>query len=543
VPNLALISLDTMRHDAIRGVSDMAWWEDWGLAEALHTPNLDRFAGECHVFRRCYATSSFTPPSHASMVTGRYVPAHGVKAFFHSLRPDVPTLAQLLSAQGYVTVAWFENECLDYCGILRGFDEVYNYHDHSWADFVARLSDLQSTFPGRVFAFIHLFDLHSPYMASLRTIGGEGAVEAYFARLDRVLRGLGYRVPQWFLRGVSRAMEKRPRSLSELTHYGERVCTNGELLAEWIMGSRGDLEFRARAYTHGISYFDEQLWPVVEADLRRAGLIADDSVTVVTADHGEAPTFIFDKYRFAHKADMVEGCLRVPLLLRCPGHPAPADLDRLASLVDIAPTVLGLLGVPTEGLRLDGEDLFAAADRDRAVFAEGEHFQQADWDKWGFRHGQEEGITSLWERAVISRGLKLVRRGDRAMLDALDTQLPPDQVQTVYRAVLGRYPTDREARTLIALIESGGATAGELAELAVEAAEEQGAATRLVSTDDLDERRNLLGHPDCADEHARLARLLDDYAAAARSLEATTAGYGAEDEEAVMHRLKELGYL
>ncbi|MBM3475784.1 MAG: hypothetical protein FJX75_21160 [Armatimonadetes bacterium] len=540
--NVVLISLDTMRHDAIRGVSDIAWWERWGLADALHTPNLDSFAGECFAFRRCYATSAFTPPGHASMVTGRYVPAHGVKAFFYSLRPDLPTLPRVLRDEGYVTVAWFENECLDYCGLLRDFDETYNYRDHTWAEFAKRLGDVQATFPGKVFAFIHLFDLHSPYMMSLRTVGREGEVEEYFGRLDRLLRELGYPVPEWFLRRLSRLMERRPRSPGDLTHYGERVCCNGELLAEWLMGEAGSLDFRAQAYTRGISYFDEQLWPVVEGDLRGAGLIGDDTLTVVTADHGEAPTYILDKRRFAHKADMVEGCLRVPLLIRAPGRAAP-DTDRLASLVDIVPTVLATLGMSVEGLELDGADLFGEPDPERTVFAEGEHFELASWDKWGFRRGREEGISTLWERAVISRGLKLVRRGDRALLAELENKQPPDQVQTIYRAILGRYPTDREARALVALLEDRAATAQELAAIAMEAVAEQGEAGRLVATDDLDECRNLLDDPTHAEEQARLTRLLDQHSAAARALEATAAGYDAEDEEAVMKRLKELGYL
>jgi len=544
MPNVVLVSLDTMRHDAIRAVSDLTWWERWGLADALRTPNLDRFAQECHVFGQCYGTSSFTPPSHASMVTGRYVPAHGVKAFFHSLRPGVPTLAGLLKDEGYVTVAWFENECLGYCGLLRDFDETYNYRDHVWDQFAARLRELQTTFPGRVFAFIHLFDLHSPYLMSLRTVGREGAVDEYFDRLAELLRELGHPVGKWFLAGVSRRMEKRPRSRADLTHYGERVCCNGEVLAEWIMGEAGDLRLRARAYTRGLSYFDEQLWPVVEGDLREAGLIGEDSITVVTSDHGEAPSYIFDRRRFAHKADMVQGCLRVPLLVRCPAGDTPGpDTEQLASLVDIVPTVLGRLGATAEAADFDGTDLFGKPDPDRAVFAEGEHFQQARWDKWGFRRGQEEGITCLWERAVISRGLKLVRRGDRALLDGLDEKTPPDQVETIYRAVVGRYPTPREAQALVDAIERGEATAREVVEIAIEAVEDQGQAERLVATTDLEETENLIGDPDHAAERERLGRLLEDYAARARALEATAAGYDAEDEEAVMQRLKELGYL
>ena len=544
MPSVVLISLDTMRHDAIRAVSDMAWWEKWGLEDALRTPNLDRFAQECHVFRRCYATSSFTPPSHASMVTGRYVSAHGAKAFFHSMRSGLPTLAGILRDYGYATVAWSENECLDYCGILRDFDETFTYRTHNWSEFAARLSSLEATFPGKVLAFIHLFDLHSPYMASLRTIGQPGEVEAYFDRLDRVLRELGHPVPQWFMRWASHLTERRPRSGAELTHYGERVCTNGELLAEWAMGSRGDIDFRARAYTHGLSYFDRELWPVIERDLRAAGLLSEDSLTVVTADHGEAPTYIFDTRRFAHKADLVEGCLRVPLLVRYPACRAKGlDTDQLCSLVDIVPTTLELLGLPAPATELDGKSLLDPPDPDRAVFAEGEHFQQAKWDKWAFRQGQEEGITALWERAVVSRGLKLVQRGDRTLLEGLETMAPPDQVEAIYRAVIGRYPTDRESRTLLGLLEGGAANAAEIAEIAVAAVEEQGEAARLVAIDDLDETPNLLSDPQYADEQARLDRLLDEYAARARAAETTGAGYEAEDEEAVMLRLRELGYL
>jgi len=478
------------------------------------------------------------------MMTGRHVSAHAARAFFHSMRAGLPTLAGILREQGYVTVAWLENECLEYCGVVRDFDETFTYQTHSWTEFASRLSDLEATFPGKVFAFIHLFDLHSPYMASLRTIGQAGEVEAYFGRLGLVLRELGYSVPKWFMRWASRLTERRPRSAAELTHHGERVCTNGELLAEWIMGSRGDIDFRARAYTHGLSYFDRELWPVIEGDLRAAGLLADDSLTVVTADHGEAPTFIFDARRFAHKADLVEGCLRVPLLVRYPAYQARVpDTDQLASLVDIVPTILGLLDASAPDAESDGTCLFDPPDPDRAVFAEGEHFQQAKWDKWAFRQGQEEGITTLWERAVISRGLKFVQRGDRVLLDSLDDKAPPAQVEAVYRGVIGRYPTDRESRTLFRLMESGAVSAQEVAEIAIEAVAEQGEAGRLIATDDLDEARNLLDDPRHADEQARLEALLADHAARARSMEATGAGYDAEDEETVMHRLKELGYI
>lgn len=541
--NVLLLSIDTMRYDAIRSVGPLWWWREWGLLDAFCTPNLDRFAAECCAFTHCYATSSFTPPSHASMMTGRYVPVHGAKAFFHTLRPGIPTLAGILAERGYVCVAWFENECLDYCGILRDFHETYNYREHTWDQFVARLGELQADHSGKVFAFVHLFDLHSPYMASLRKLGQDGEIEAYFERLHRVLAECGYNVSSRLLGWVSSVVERRHRLTDEPAHYGERVCTNGELLGEWIVGRAGQMSFRARAYAHGLSYFDTELWPAVEQSLRETNLISDDSIAVVTADHGEAPSFVFDTQRFAHKADLVEGCLRVPLLIRCPSSERAPETEQLASLVDILPTVLGLIGISTADLQLDGVDLFTEPDPERAVFADGEHFQQARWDKWGFRRGQERGVSTLWERAVISRGLKLVCRGDHALLEALERQTPPDQVETIYRAVVGRYPTERESRKLLRLIRSGVVTARELAEIALEAVEEQGFGARLIATDDLDETHNLLDDPRYAQERARLTSLLETYAAEARSLEVTKAGYAARDEEAVVSRLRELGYL
>jgi hypothetical protein len=211
--------------------------------------------------------------------------------------------------------------------------------------------------------------------------------------------------------------------------------------------------------------------------------------------------------------------------------------------VDLAPTVLALLGLPSGDGETDGTNLWGSPDPARVVFAEGEHFEQTHWDKWAFRRGQEEGRTCLKERAVISRDLKLVRRGDLALLEGLAEQPPARQVDTIYRAVIGRLVRPQEHRTLLRLLETGQATALELAEVAQESICEQGLAERLIATTDVEEQHNLIADPRYAAQRDRLAALLDAHAADARSQEATSAGYADGDEAEVMRRLGELGYV
>jgi arylsulfatase A-like enzyme len=74
-----------------------------------------------------------------------------------------------------------------------------------------------------------------------------------------------------------------------------------------------------------------------------------------------------------HGRTLHEEVLRVPLILRGPGVPAGRRLPGLASLVDVVPTALSLLGLPVPD-GLDGVDLSRHFDdgipQDRSVFGE-----------------------------------------------------------------------------------------------------------------------------------------------------------------------------
>src|SRR5688500_4577551 len=67
--NILVVTLDTTRADRIGA---------YGYEKAS-TPNLDRLAGEGFLFEDCITPSAYTLPSHSSIMTGLYPPAHGVR--------------------------------------------------------------------------------------------------------------------------------------------------------------------------------------------------------------------------------------------------------------------------------------------------------------------------------------------------------------------------------------------------------------------------------------------------------------------------------
>jgi membrane-anchored protein YejM (alkaline phosphatase superfamily) len=86
---------------------------------------------------------------------------------------------------------------------------------------------------------------------------------------------------------------------------------------------------------------DQMVGEAVEA-LRRAGRL-EDTLIIAVADHGEG--LAGDAVR-QHDNNFFDESLRVPLIIAGPGMPA-ARVDRLVSLLDVAPIVLGAVGVPT----------------------------------------------------------------------------------------------------------------------------------------------------------------------------------------------------
>ena len=130
--NVLLIVLDTVRTDALSCC---------GGPEGV-SPEIDRLASESLLFENGIAVSSWTLPTHASILTGLYPRSHGAQATkdgpgairqrknrpVTALKPAVSTLAEVLAANGYETAAFFSNYwwLRPIFGIHQGFQTFFS---------------------------------------------------------------------------------------------------------------------------------------------------------------------------------------------------------------------------------------------------------------------------------------------------------------------------------------------------------------------------------------------------------------------------------
>ncbi len=109
-----------------------------------------------------------------------------------------------------------------------------------------------------------------------------------------------------------------------------------------------------RAYYGAISYVDDNVGRLMAA--LRATNLADDTVVIVTSDHGE----MLGERGFWYKMSFFEGAARVPLIVHAPKHFAPRRVANAVSLVDMLPTLVELANDGRSGdyaAPLDGRSL------------------------------------------------------------------------------------------------------------------------------------------------------------------------------------------
>ncbi len=114
----------------------------------------------------------------------------------------------------------------------------------------------------------------------------------------------------------------------------------------------------------------DSLVGVLERELGSSGLL-DDTIVVVTGDHGEQ----FGQHgHIGHGWALYDEEVRVPLIIANPRlFPKEKKIDRIARQIDLAPTILEMLGFdPPE--QWQGQDLFAAAPDPRAYLFADYHF-------------------------------------------------------------------------------------------------------------------------------------------------------------------------
>ncbi|HJQ85550.1 MAG TPA: sulfatase, partial [Candidatus Binatia bacterium] len=310
-PNLVVIVIDTLRADRLG---------PWGSTRGL-SPFLDSVAARGVVFRRAYAQSSWTDPSVASLVTSRYQSQHGFIGFGSVLADHELTLAEVLKERGYGTAGFSANGLLSRkAGFAQGY-ETYEAHwlrrlqgpdgKVRWQNETAERINREtlawidaragSGARGPAFLYLQYVEPHTPYDPPPEL-------------LDRVLAGRPRpdlaKVQQTYFRGVV-----EPLSADELRAVED--CYDATVM---------DVDARIRELFDGLA----------------ARGFLDHAVVVITSDHGEE----FKDHGFmGHGGTLYEELIHVPLIV-LPSAPEHAEVDDIVSLVDVAPTLLAVAGIP-----------------------------------------------------------------------------------------------------------------------------------------------------------------------------------------------------
>jgi arylsulfatase A-like enzyme len=322
--NVLLITLDSVRADRLGC---------YGCARPT-TPHLDELAAHAVSFEQAFANSSFTPPTHASMLTGLYPAEHGLRHWNKSLA-DVPTAADAFAAAGYRTLAVTPLKTLLVLGLGRGFELTHSPESSQAGNQViiangdaVNGSALEALLRKRderpFFAWIHYYDAHRPY-------GRQG--------------------PEWSGRFVQ---PDRPEVGATEAWYQltpeKRAALGADAPAIQLMKDH---------YDGGLAFLDDRLGQLFSR-LQESGALKN-TIVVVVADHGE----VFDEHGpewFAHDPYLYDENVHIPLLMHLPGDAqAGRHVPDMVSQVDLLPTLLELTGVAAlPGQRLSGSS-FAPA--------------------------------------------------------------------------------------------------------------------------------------------------------------------------------------
>lgn len=375
-PNVIVILADDMREDAAGFTGN----------SLIDTPNIDELAANGTVFENAFATSAVCTPSRTTLLTGLYERRHGINFNSNSSMTNEAwsqTYPMLLKEAGYFVGYVGKNHTSlgrNEAGIIGykskvmdgSFDYWYASHKHlgfypkdrkqhaifknATADtqieiiqegmenfmspneaFQAGYNFLDSRPANKPFALLINFNVpHANGTMSMeqRETDLELYKSVYRDQIDQVLP------PKNF---VAENDVQQPKLPPEV-HNGEYITTYDYAKAVDTLKERKIREMQT------ISGIDKLLGKL-RRHLQEQG-VADNTIIVFTSDHG----LMHGEFGLRGKVFLYEPSVRIPMVIYDPRAKKVSRSDELVALVDIAPTLLELVGAPVPA-KMQGRSL------------------------------------------------------------------------------------------------------------------------------------------------------------------------------------------
>ena len=337
---MVLFLLDTLRRDRL---------DAYGF-DRKTAPQLSRLAAEGVLFEDAIAQGAWTKVSVPSILTSTYPTSNGIYELNHRMPASGVTLAEAFRNAGYATWA---SSSVQFTGrgsnlhqgveVLHEADSFPDNRGKNARDVVDRLLPwLERHKDSPFFAMIHAIDPHSdyepnrPYDTLWAAPDAKTKHEAWTEKVKPFIESD-------FMKDMGLPMR------GELERAGIAPEEFVKVELDWYDGS--------------IRGADVELGRVLEK-LEELG-IADDTLVVFLSDHGEE---FLDHGGHFHEENVYGELTNVPLAMRWPGVlPAGRVVDETVQLLDVAPTILDLAGLPVPE-RMQGQSLkplLAASGKER----------------------------------------------------------------------------------------------------------------------------------------------------------------------------------
>ncbi len=381
LPNVLIVTVDTLRADRLGA---------YGYNRNT-SPVIDRLMQEGTRFTQARTVEPLTGPALCSMLTSRYPHEHGGSRNGLRMRSGMASLPKALQAQGYRTAAFVGNWTLR--DKLSGLAEHFEYYEEilsrrRWLGLAkgeATAEDLNEAF--------------SVWLADHTSRRGE---RPFLAWVHYVEPHAPYRNQKEFHRQLG---FHKNQSLGDKEKYDTEIAAVdaaiGELLK--IAGKKIDL---------------------------------DETLIVFASDHGES---LGEHGYWGHGRHLYEPTLHIPMAIRWPGRVPTGTVDAPALLIDLAPTILGLI-------ETEGNAPFAGYDW-TAVMAGGEppmdritHYQAhrgAVLSKHDSDLARKAGLLAVGQ---IEKNRKEIFRMERSRRWVFDLAADPQEVNSLTRP--NEHPTE-----------------------------------------------------------------------------------------------------
>ena len=328
-PNIVFIMADDL------GYADLSCY---GQRDYM-TPNIDRLAIEGVRFTQGYANSAVCSATRAALITGRYqyrlvagleepiFPGSPKNAGLPASHPTLPSLVKKVGYGTSLVGKWHLGYLPEFSPLKSGYDKFFGIFSGSADYFQHGPSSVNPLFEQDV-----PVDRHG-YLTNLLGDRAVQTLEGYSKSKDPFLVSLHFTAPHWPWEGPDDEAESK--RIKSLWHYDG--------------GSQ-------KTYAAMVQSMDTNVGRVLQA-LDNHGLAAN-TIVVFTSDNGGerfSNTWPFS----GMKEELLEGGLRVPVLVRWPGRVAAGSLsEQVVISMDWMPTLLAAAGTQSDpAYPPDGEDL------------------------------------------------------------------------------------------------------------------------------------------------------------------------------------------